>query len=343
MPLGDARINTPRYAELQTSRGGVSCAAGRGKNFRFYRDQHSGRGHSRQIRKIALIRISEVGVASFRILQILDHRTSHPELDPGFEVIDNSSDERPDWREYWPIRKFLLAEALDEDTFYGFLSPQFATETHLTAVQVFELVRHCDSRAEVMLFAPGSLTEAQYLNVFEQGDAEHPGLMATSKRLLARINRHADLDELVTDSTNTVPTNYLVAKPRFWRQWLAINEAMFTIAEARGDELGRALTSCSSSRGRTDVQMKVLIMERIATLILVSDPSFVGRVCAAFPDHKICRVPLAIVCDALKIAYRVQGFGQYKDVFRFVRAQRRFWNFEISLGRGSRLRACVAI
>jgi hypothetical protein len=272
-------------------------------------------------------------VASFRILQILDHRTSQRELDPGYEVIDNSSNERPDWLEYWPIRKFLLTETLDEDTFYGFLSPQFATATNLTAAQLFELVRHCDSSVEVLLFAPGIYTEAQYLNVFEQGDAEHPGLMATSKRLLARINGHADLDELVTDSTNAVGINYLVAKPRFWRRWLAINEQLFAIAEARADELVSALMSCTSYRGRTDVQMKVLIMERIATLILASDPSFVGRVRAAVLAHnRIYKVPLAIVCDALKIAYRVQGFCQYKDVFRFVRAQRRFWNFEISLG-----------
>jgi hypothetical protein len=272
-------------------------------------------------------------MTNFRILQILDQRTSQRALDPGFEVIDNSSNERPDWLEYWPIRKFLLSEALDEDTFYGFLSPQFTPKTNLTAAQVFEIVRRCDGNAEVILFSPGIHTGAQFLNVFEQGDAEHPGLMATSKRLLARISRHADLDELVTDSTSTAHTGYLVAKPRFWREWLAINEQMFAIAEAGADELGKALTSHASYRGRTEVQMKVFLMERIATLILASDPNFVGRVHGPLVAHnKFSKVPLAIVCDALKIAYRVQGFCQYKDVFRFVRAQRKFWNFEIRLG-----------
>ena len=57
--------------------------------------------------------------------QILNHYTSRQELDPGFEVLDNSSNERPDWYEYWPIRKFLQNEALDENAFYGFLSPKF--------------------------------------------------------------------------------------------------------------------------------------------------------------------------------------------------------------------------
>jgi hypothetical protein len=272
-------------------------------------------------------------MANFRILQILDHRAAQRALDPGFEVIDNSSNERPDWLEYWPIRKFLLTEALDDDTFYGFLSPQFTTKTNLTAARVFELIRHCDSGAEVILFSPSIHTGAQFLNVFEQGDAEHPGLMAASKSLLARMNGQRDLDELVTDSTSTAHTNYFVAKPRFWREWLAINEQMFAIAEAGADELGKVLTSYTSYRGRTEWQMKVFIMERIATLILASDPSFVGRVRGPFiADNKISKLPLAVVCDALKIAYRIQGFCQYKDVFRFVGAQRKFWNFEISLG-----------
>src|SRR5450631_3293085 len=42
------------------------------------------------------------------LFQILNHYTPRGDLDPGFEVLDNSSNERPDWYEYWPIRRFLL-------------------------------------------------------------------------------------------------------------------------------------------------------------------------------------------------------------------------------------------
>jgi hypothetical protein len=44
---------------------------------------------------------------SMHIFQILNHYTSPAELDPGFGVLDNSSNERPDWFEYWPIRKYF--------------------------------------------------------------------------------------------------------------------------------------------------------------------------------------------------------------------------------------------
>jgi hypothetical protein len=208
----------------------------------------------RQFVKLQGPEFSEVGMANFHIFQI--QYASQQTLDPGFGVIDNFSNERPDWFEYWPIRKFLLNEALDEKAFYGFLSPKFRSKTNLTAAQVAEFIQRCDSATEVVLFSPSIHTGAQFLNVFEHGDAGHPGLLATTKKLLDRINRHTDLDELVTDSRNTVHSNYFVAKPRFWRQWLALNEQMFAIAEAGADELGKALTAHTSYRGRADVQMK---------------------------------------------------------------------------------------
>ena len=79
---------------------------------------------------------SEAGILrtmhSMHIYQILNHYTSRQELDPGFEVLDNSANERPDWYEYWPIRGFLLEQALDENAFYGFLSPKFKLKTSLS-------------------------------------------------------------------------------------------------------------------------------------------------------------------------------------------------------------------
>ena len=63
------------------------------------------------------------------IYQILTPLVSTRDLDPGFLVLDNSENARPDWFEYWPIRQFLLAKSLDENAFYGFLSPRFQSKT----------------------------------------------------------------------------------------------------------------------------------------------------------------------------------------------------------------------
>jgi hypothetical protein len=270
---------------------------------------------------------------SMHIYQILNHYTSRQELDPDFGVLDNSANERPDWFEYWPIRRFLLGEALDENAFYGFLSPKFKRKTGLSSAAVREFILAADTAAEVMLLSPSIHNSAYYLNVFEHGDAEHPGLKAVARALLERLDLPSDLDSLVSDSRNTVHSNYFIAKPRFWRAWLAINEKLFAIAETAGDPLGEALCAPTRYRGGFNVQMKIFIMERVASWLLTCDPSFAVRVRDPFVARsRIYKLPVAIVCDALKIAYATQGRTQYRDVFLLVRGLRKFLNFQVRLG-----------
>jgi hypothetical protein len=184
-----------------------------------------------------------------------------------------------------------------------------------------------------VLLSPSIHNSAYYLNVFEHGDAEHPGLKSVAKALFERLELSSDLDSLVSDSRNTVHSNYFIAKPRFWRDWLAINEKMYAIAETPGDALGEALRAPTTYRGGTDVQMKIFVMERIATWLLTSGRGFTAGVRDPFAAHsRIYKLPVALVCDALKIAYATQGRSQYKDVFLLFRGLRKFLNFQIRLG-----------
>ena len=268
-----------------------------------------------------------------QIYQILNHYTPREELDPGFEVLDNSGNEKPDWFEYWPIRKFLLNQALDENTFYGFLSPKFKLKTSLSSADVREFILAAGSAVDVVLLSPSIHNSAYYLNVFEHGDAEHPGLKSVAKALFDRLELFSDLDSLVSDSRNTVHSNYFIAKPRFWRAWLAINEKMYAIAETPGDALGEALCAPTTYRGATHVQMKIFVMERVATWLLTSGSEFTATVRDPFVARsRIYKLPVAVMCDALKIAYATQGRSQYKDVFLLLRGLRKFLNFQIRLG-----------
>jgi hypothetical protein len=267
------------------------------------------------------------------IYQILNHYTPRQDLDPGFGVLDNSANERPDWFEYWPMRKFLRNEALDEEAYYGFLSPKFRHKTNLTAAAVGKIIARADYAPDVFLFSPSIHNSAYFLNVFEHGESEHPGLAAAASGLLARIDPAATLDGLVSDSRNTVHSNYFVAKPKFWRAWLAVNERLFEIAESADDALGAALRAPTAYRGQSDVQMKIFVMERMATWILTRDHAFSAYARDPFAARsRIYKLPLAVICDALKIAYATQGRGQYRDVFYLLRGARRFLNLQVRLG-----------
>ncbi len=264
--------------------------------------------------------------------QILNHYTSPQALDPGFLVLDNTGNERPDWYEYWPIRKFLLNELLDEDAYYGFLSPKFKLKTNLTAAGVHRFVGGAGG-CDVLLFSPSVHNTAFYWNVFDHGEAEHPGLKAAADEFFRRIGQPTDLDALVSDSRTTVNANFFIAKPRFWRAWLAVAEALFVIAETPTDPLGVRLCAPVAYRGRVDVQLKIFLMERIATWLLTRDAAFATRARDPFAARtRIYKLPAALVCDALKIAYALEGHSQYRELFVLVSGLRKWLNWQVRLG-----------
>jgi hypothetical protein len=260
------------------------------------------------------------------------------ELDPGFKPLDNTANLRPDWFEYWPMRNFLLRETLDDNAFYGFLSPRFKQKTNLDAAAVSQFIARCGPNTDVVLLSPSIHNSAFFLNVFEHGESEHPGLLGVTRKFFARADQPRSVEDSVSDSRNTVHSNFFIAKPRFWRAWLALTERLFQIADDPDDVLGQELRRPTTYRGSESVQMKIFLMERIATWILMNDASFAVAVRDPFAARsRIYKLPVAVICDALKIAYATQGREQYKDVFHLVSKLRRRWARQIRVGSALRV------
>jgi hypothetical protein len=244
---------------------------------------------------------------------------------PGWLVLDNLDNPRPDWFEYWPLRHRLMSEPLDEQAFYGFFSPKFSAKTGLSHQQVQDFVVRHAAQADVLLFSPQPDMGAFFLNVFEQGETFDPGLIDAYSQFLDTIGRPAPLRQMVMDSRQVCFSNYFVARPAFWREWLAINEAMFAICEGPATPLQRALTLQTTYQGPGGgVQRKVFLQERVASLILATqaqwrsvahDPFGMGWSTSRFREHP----QEAFVSDALKRAYRDTGWPHYMQAFAQVR------------------------
>lgn len=259
------------------------------------------------------------------LYQIAYSEASRAALEPGYRMLDNLGNERPDWYEYWPIRRHLLDEPLDDAAFYGFFSPKFGTKTGLSHAQVQAFVREAAPQADVVLFSPQPDMGAFFLNVFEQAEAFDAGLIAAYEAFLQHIGRPVPLAQLVMDSRQTVFSNYFVARPAFWREWLALNEAMFAVCEGPDSALKAALCQATTYTGPNGAaQRKVFLMERAASLLLTTQPQWrsvahnpfgMGWSMSRFREHP----NEAFISDALKIAWRDQRYPQYLQAFIAVR------------------------
>ncbi|WP_322978963.1 hypothetical protein [Pseudomonas sp. C11] len=254
------------------------------------------------------------------LFHIAYSEATYRDMPAGYQLLDNMAHERDDWREYWPIRRFLLEQPLDEQAFYGFFSPRFKEKTGLDHAHVTAFVQA--SGADVCTFSPQPDMGAFFLNVFEQEELFQPGFLETSQAFLARAGIDLALRNLVMDSRQVVFSNYIVARPAFWRRWLELNEQLFAICEQESSELAERLRQSSSYPGA--VPCKVFLMERLASLLLAIEPQWRVRAYntfdCAWSASRLNQFRLeAVMSDALKIAMREQGFGQYLEAFTALR------------------------
>jgi hypothetical protein len=207
-----------------------------------------------------------------RIYQIFYDEQTRSAVDPAFEPLDNSGNERPDWYEYWPMLRFLRNNHLDESVRYGFFSPRFSAKTRLAGVQVLSFAAAAD--ADVVTFSPFPEHGACFLNVFEQGEFFAPGLMEVAAEFFAEDGFDIRSDAFVTHSGNIVFANYFVARPRFWRRWAAIVDRCFARAEQGTDRLADLLRSPTTYRGRVEPHFKIFALERLPSLLLAATDEF---------------------------------------------------------------------
>jgi hypothetical protein len=245
-------------------------------------------------------------------------------LDPGFLPLDNLRNERPDWREYWPIRDYLLSHSLIEGDYYGFLSPAFKTKTGLSASTVTDFVLAQDGKPDILLFSPYFDQIAFFLNQWEQGMMTHRAFPVFEESL-ALIMPSFGIYSTASSSRNSVFCNYFIAKSGFWRQWLAHCERLFDCAERADSPLGRALSGGVDYKS-VMTPAKVFVIERIASALLATQPHWIAK---AFNPMllPLSNSPVSglghelAALDALKIAYQSESHPAYLEAFFQLRAR----------------------
>lgn len=254
------------------------------------------------------------------------NEASRAAIGPGWLVLDNMANPRPDWFEYGPIREHLLKQPLDEQAFYGFFSPKFSAKTGLGHEQVQAFVQQHEHEADVLLFSPQPDMGAFFLNVFEQGETFDAGLIDAYGAFLQHIGRPAPLRQLVMDTRQVVFSNYFVARPAFWREWLKLNEALYALCEGEPTPLQQALTLKTTypGPGGEGVQRKVFLQERAASLILATQPQWRSVPHDPFgmgwSMSRLRQFPHdAFASDALKRAWRDTGWPEYLQAFGALR------------------------
>jgi hypothetical protein len=259
---------------------------------------------------------------NINIYQIFYDVRTRAALDPGFIPLDNSDPKVKGWYEFWPILNFLNNQKLNEGDWYGFLSPKFESKIGISSREVMELIEQNSSRADVLLLSPEWDQISYFKNVFEQGEMWHPGLKALSQKLLDSIGVRINLDEVVMDASNSVFSNYVIAKKRYWDKWQEYAQLFYEFATLNA-EYNKTLDGIIYN----NYPMKAFIQERLASVVLATsafpainiDQSDWAPINTILFDDSLEARKLLKQCNELKSQYRRTGDLQYLDNYWKVR------------------------
>jgi len=261
-----------------------------------------------------------------QIFQICYSPQTLADIPAGFGALNNLVNPRPDWREYWPIRQYLLNHALDDNTLYGFFSPKFVYKTSLDMAAIQHFVDSVYQGEDVVIFSPFWDLSSLFLNVFEQGDFFHDGLLDASRQFVKAIGWDERCVDAVMHSRNSVFCNYFLAKKAFWLHWLELGERMFHLAENGNSALSNALRG-DTTYGEKALPQKIFVQERLVNLLLASG-QWNSRAYNIF-ELNGSTTPLnqfyeqAIHANALKRAYCETRHSSYRNAFLLL--QKKIW------------------
>ena len=205
---------------------------------------------------------------SIKIYQIFYNEETRNQIDPRYIPLDNTHSPKPEWFEFYPIKSFLDNNELEDNTYYGFLSPRFYEKTGVSAEQLIAIIQEkSQDNIDVFLSSLGFGSIAYYQNSFEQGEVWHPGLKELSQQALNKMGVCINLDELVSSSYSTAYCNYIIGNKRYWHEWKILADKFYNLVENDTSELGETLRA-KTSYHRGETAMRTFIQERLPSIIL---------------------------------------------------------------------------
>lgn len=260
------------------------------------------------------------------IYQIFYDDASRNSLAPQFRPLDNTKGPS-DWFEFYPIMEYLEKTKLQENSWYGFLSPKFQQKTGLSASEVINIISRYSTNANVAIFSPAWDQLAYFKNQFEQGEFAHPGLLEISQKFINETPLKIDLTKLVTYSSTAVFSNFIIAKPEYWTQWLKIAQQFYKYSLK--NQLGE--TSYLDSKNKRGA-MKVFIQERLSSLVLAQGKfktlAFDFGQSAPILDQLFDNNPrvrkMLQTCDLLKERFVITQDISYLNMYLKIRKEIKF-------------------
>lgn len=261
------------------------------------------------------------------IFQIYFDNDSLGMVDQAFIPFDNRNPIDPDLYEFSVIYGFIRNEYLDDNTYYGFLSPNFYNKTAVTASRLYEFLRCNGNSFDAYFVTSGWDQLAYHRNVFIQAEYFHHGFLNAAIDFYEEIGGNPEkLMNSCSVFDNSVFSNYVIANGKYWKKWFELADKFYKVWKS-GSVRSMHENAQYYKIGTTNA---VFLQERLHSLLLLDNLEFNissydttrdGPVLETiFQDTPLNR-KLLRSCEALKCQYLASGDPEAIKIYQQIQTK----------------------
>ena len=203
---------------------------------------------------------------NYKIFQICFEDRQIPLVDPLLTPFDNTSNEKPELREFHSFNRIIDEGFADDLDAWGVFGPRWQSKMRYEANTIKDAVDNNDGY-DVYIFNHARVQNALTANVWEQGDYFHPGIkqVVRSAFIAGGYDTNA-LDNVMTDST--CYCSYFVATKAFWLEYIAFLKDIKKHLEALTGEDAEIYHGSANYSRDPNLNMFPFIVERLFSTFL---------------------------------------------------------------------------
>lgn len=206
---------------------------------------------------------------NIKIFQTYYKEAQKPRLDPSFIPLDNTSNPKPLWTEYWLFLNHYRSGEYRLSEYSGILSWKFNEKTRITGKEFFRYIESNPDQ-EVYFINPYPNEVYSRKNIWHHGELFHPGLIEMTQYIFEKIGYDIDIEIIRNDEGNTLFCNYWVGSKDFWNKYMSFTLPIFNYInnELSEEKKAQIYSHADKSRGKNAAYFS-FIFERLFTTLLV--------------------------------------------------------------------------
>ena len=193
-------------------------------------------------------------------------------LDPDFIPHDNTSNENPEYREYWLfVKMYENGKHLDAD-FTGIVSQKFYEKTQIRGSEFISFVKQ--NRGFDVYFInplPFTINAYAFKNVWHQGEFYHTGMFDFVQNLLNKLNYGIDLNRIRNSERTLLFSNFWVGNEYFWDEYIKFTKPFYDYLRSEITEDEKAFISREVDK-IIKINYTPFIFERMFSTLLAQNP-----------------------------------------------------------------------